>query len=91
MSHAARKSHAITTMSAEAVAKAGYDDYRNNEDIVIAVWKNRLMVRSMNFLPLLSINSGELSRRIGGDLNGAWFRHDSWWIVNDRLSRLRPR
>lgn len=38
-------------MSAEAVAKAGYDGYRNNEDVVIPGWRNRLMVTSVGFLP----------------------------------------
>jgi short-subunit dehydrogenase len=39
------------TMSAEAVAKAGYEGYVKNEDIVIPGWKNRLMVTSTSFLP----------------------------------------
>ncbi|MEZ6137560.1 MAG: SDR family oxidoreductase [Pirellulaceae bacterium] len=38
-------------MSAGAVAKAGYDGYRNNEDVVIPGWKNRLMVMGVGFLP----------------------------------------
>ncbi len=39
------------TMTAEAVAKAGYEGYRNNEDIVIPGWKNRMLVTSTSFLP----------------------------------------
>ena len=38
-------------MSAAAVAKAGYDGYRKNEDVVIPGWKNRLIVTSVGFLP----------------------------------------
>lgn len=38
-------------MPAEAVAKAGYDGYRNNEDVVIPGWRNRLMVTGVGFLP----------------------------------------
>ncbi|KAA1261456.1 putative oxidoreductase [Rubripirellula obstinata] len=38
-------------MSAEAVAKAGYDGYQNNQDVVIPGWQNRLMVTSVGFLP----------------------------------------
>lgn len=38
-------------MSAEAVAEAGYDGYRNNEDVVIPGWRNRLMVAGVGFLP----------------------------------------
>ncbi|TWT54893.1 putative ketoacyl reductase [Rubripirellula amarantea] len=40
-----------STMSALDVAKAGYRGYRNNEDIVIPGWQNRLMVTSTSFLP----------------------------------------
>ncbi|TWU46636.1 SDR family NAD(P)-dependent oxidoreductase [Rubripirellula reticaptiva] len=40
-----------STMSAEAVAKAGYEGYVNDEDVVIPGWKNRLMVTSTSFLP----------------------------------------
>ena len=39
------------SMSAEAVAKAGYDGYRNNADVVIPGWRNRLMVTGVGFLP----------------------------------------
>ncbi len=38
-------------MTAEAVAKAGYDGYRNKQDIVIPGWRNRLMVTGVGFLP----------------------------------------
>lgn len=38
-------------MTAEAVAQAGYAGYRNNEDVVIPGWKNRLMVTGTAFLP----------------------------------------
>ncbi len=40
-----------STMSAAAVAKAGYQGYRDNDDVVIPGWKNRLMVASTSFLP----------------------------------------
>jgi len=39
------------TMTAAAVAKAGYAGYRKNEDVVIPGWKNRLMVTGIGFLP----------------------------------------
>ncbi|KAA5547276.1 SDR family oxidoreductase [Roseiconus nitratireducens] len=39
------------TMSSEAVAKAGYEGYCDNEDIIIPGWKNRLMVKSTALLP----------------------------------------
>jgi short-subunit dehydrogenase len=38
-------------MSPEAVARAGYAGYRNNQDIVIPGWRNRLMVRATKFVP----------------------------------------
>ena len=38
-------------MSAQAVAKAGYKGYRNNVDVVIPGWRNRLMVAGVGFLP----------------------------------------
>jgi hypothetical protein len=38
-------------MSAEAVAKAGYEGYRKGDDIVIPGWRNRLMVTGVGFLP----------------------------------------
>ncbi|WP_047812537.1 SDR family NAD(P)-dependent oxidoreductase [Rhodopirellula islandica] len=40
-----------TTMTADAVARAGYEGYMKNEDVVIPGWKNRLMVTSAGFLP----------------------------------------
>ncbi len=42
------------TMSAVDVAKAGYDGYCSNEDIVIPGWKNRLLVTSASFLPRIA-------------------------------------
>jgi len=41
-------------MSAETVAKAGYEGYRNNDAIVIPGWKNRLMVAATSFLPRIA-------------------------------------
>ena len=38
-------------MSAEAVARAGYDGYRRRDDIIIPGWRNRLMVTGVGFLP----------------------------------------
>lgn len=38
-------------MSAQAVAKAGFDGYRNNKDVVVPGWRNRLMVAGVGFLP----------------------------------------
>ncbi len=38
-------------MSSKAVAKAGHEGYRNDQDVVIPGWKNRLMVASTAFLP----------------------------------------
>lgn len=38
-------------MSAKAVAKIGHQGYRNNEDVVIPGWRNRLMVAGVGFLP----------------------------------------
>ncbi len=40
-----------SAMSSEAVANAGYRGYKNNEDIVIPGWRNRLLVTSVGFLP----------------------------------------
>jgi len=51
-------------MSAAAVAKAGYDGYRKNEEIVIPGWKNRLMVTSVGFLPRFA------TRKIVGKMQG---------------------
>ena len=53
-----------STMSAEAVAKAGYEGYRDNEGIVIPGWKNRLMVTSTGFLPRF------VTRKLVGKLQG---------------------
>lgn len=53
-----------STMSASAVAKAGYEGYRNNEDVVIPGWKNRLMVTSTGFLPRFA------TRKLVGKLQG---------------------
>jgi len=39
------------TMTAAAVAKAGYEGYRKNTDVVIPGWKNRLLVTGAGFLP----------------------------------------
>lgn len=36
------------------VAKAGYDGYRANQDVVIPGWKNRLMVTTSSFLPRIA-------------------------------------
>jgi len=38
-------------MSAAEVAKAGYEGYRKNEDVVIPGWRNRLMVTGISLLP----------------------------------------
>ncbi len=38
-------------MSVNAVAQAGYKGYRDNKDVVIPGWKNRLMVTFTGFLP----------------------------------------
>jgi len=38
-------------MSATDVAKAGYDGYRKNLDVVIPGWQNRMMVSGIGFLP----------------------------------------
>lgn len=40
-----------STMPSTEVAKAGYKGYRDNEDVVIPGWKNRLMVTSVGLLP----------------------------------------
>lgn len=53
-----------STMSAEAVAKAGYAGYRNNDDVVIPGWKNRLLVASTGFLPRFA------TRKLVGKLQG---------------------
>lgn len=50
------------TMSAAAVAKAGYEGYRNNEDVVIPGWKNRLMATTAGMVPR------SLSRKLVGKL-----------------------
>ena len=51
-------------MSAAAVAKAGYDGYRKNKDVVIPGWKNRLMVTGIGFLPRFA------TRKIIGKMQG---------------------
>jgi uncharacterized protein len=38
-------------MPVAAVAKAGYEGYRRNADVIIPGWKNRLLVSSIGFLP----------------------------------------
>lgn len=53
-----------STMSAKTVAKAGYEGYRDNEDVVIPGWKNRLMVTSTGFLPRFA------TRKLVGKLQG---------------------
>jgi len=52
------------TMSAAAVAKAGYAGYRKNKDVVIPGWKNRLMVAGVGFLPRF------VTRKIVGKMQG---------------------
>ena len=51
-------------MSAAAVAKAGYDGYRKNKDVVIPGWKNRLMVTGIGFFPRFA------TRKIIGKMQG---------------------
>jgi len=41
-------SHAMTVA---AVAKADYEGYRKNQDVVIPGWKNRLLVTAISLLP----------------------------------------
>lgn len=53
-----------SAMSAEAVAKTGYEGYRKNKDTVIPGWKNRLMVTSTGFLPRFA------TRKLVGKLQG---------------------
>ncbi|QDT10822.1 SDR family NAD(P)-dependent oxidoreductase [Planctomycetes bacterium K23_9] len=53
-----------STMSAQAVAKAGYEGYCDNDDVVIPGWKNRLMVTSTGFLPRIA------TRKLVGKLQG---------------------
>ncbi|WP_372715450.1 SDR family NAD(P)-dependent oxidoreductase [Novipirellula sp.] len=53
-----------STMSAQTVAKAGYEGYRDNQDVVIPGWKNRLMVTSTGFLPRFA------TRKLVGKLQG---------------------
>jgi len=52
------------TMSAEAVAQAGYVGYRKNADIVIPGWKNRLIVTGVGFLPRFA------TRKLVGKMQG---------------------
>ena len=51
-------------MSAAAVAKAGYEGYRKNEDVVIPGWRNRLMVTGVGFLPRFA------TRKMVGKMQG---------------------
>ncbi|QDS93899.1 putative oxidoreductase [Roseimaritima multifibrata] len=53
------------TMSADVVAKAGYEGFRNNEDVVIPGWKNRLMVIGSSVLPRFA------TRKLIGKIQGA--------------------
>ena len=53
-----------STMSAKAVAEAGYAGYRDNDDVVIPGWKNRLMVTTTGFLPRFA------TRKFVGKLQG---------------------
>lgn len=55
------------TMTSVMVAKAGYDGYRKNDDIVIPGWKNRLMVTGTGFLPRFATRKlvGKLQRTDG--------------------------
>jgi len=52
------------TMTATDVAKAGYEGYRKNEDVVIPGWRNRLMVTGIGFLPRFA------TRKIVGKMQG---------------------
>ena len=53
-----------STMTAQAVARAGYKGFRKNEDVVIPGWKNRLLVTSVGFLPRFATRKlvGKLQR-----------------------------
>ena len=57
------------TMTAAKVARAGYDGYQRNEDVVIPGWKNRLMVTSASFLPRIATRKlvGRLQKPTGND------------------------
>lgn len=55
---------ASQTMSAAAVAKAGYEGYRKNADVIIPGWKNRLIVTSIGFLPRFA------TRKMVGKIQG---------------------
>ncbi len=57
--------YASSVMPADAVAKAGYEGYRHNEDIVIPGWKNRLLATSTSLLPRFA------TRKIMAQLQGA--------------------
>ncbi len=52
------------TTSAAAVAKAGYEGYRKNADVIIPGWKNRLLVSSIGFLPRFA------TRKMVGKMQG---------------------
>lgn len=53
-----------SAMSSEAVAKAGYQGYYENKDIVIPGWKNRFLVTSTGFLPRFA------TRKLVGKMQG---------------------
>lgn len=53
-----------SSMSSKAVAKAGYQGYRDNDAIVIPGWKNRLMVASTGLLPRFA------TRKLVGKMQG---------------------
>jgi uncharacterized protein len=50
------------TMSSATVAKAGYEGYRRNVDVVVLGWRNRLIVAGVGFLPRF------VSRKIVGKM-----------------------
>ncbi len=52
-------------MTAQAVARAGYEGYKQDQGVVIPGWKNRLMVTSSGFVPRF------LSRKIIGRMQEA--------------------
>ncbi|QDV26530.1 SDR family NAD(P)-dependent oxidoreductase [Aureliella helgolandensis] len=58
-----------STMTAQAVAQAGYKGFHKNEDVVIPGWKNRLLVTSVGFLPRFATRKlvGKLQRVQSGE------------------------
>jgi short-subunit dehydrogenase len=54
------------TMTSAAVAKAGYEGYRKNVDVIIPGWRNRLLVTSIGFLPRFA------TRKIVGRMQGVY-------------------